>query len=173
MQRAAASAPPHSPSNSNSGPPTPSSSHSHQYPSPKRQKLDPDISPSTATPNTDLQAIQAALAAEEAKREQALERQAKEAGETKWFLSFRPEESVAAGRGLKVARAGFAGIDQEGGSIGTEEGLLRAGGGDIVGRRSFGKFNRVLEVSFLRSALKGDVSVVEKTAEMGTACRGK
>ncbi|KAI9868881.1 MAG: hypothetical protein M1830_005498, partial [Pleopsidium flavum] len=77
MQRAAASSP--------SSPQTPEQS------SPKRQKLFNDSSP--ATPSADLQAIQAALAVEEAKRSEALERQAAEAGESKWVLSFQPENA--------------------------------------------------------------------------------
>jgi hypothetical protein len=143
MQRAAASAPASSPTLT-----TP-----HE-PLPKRQKLNADSSPST--PSADLRAVQAAVAAEEAKREEALERQAAEAGETKWFLSFRPEVTDGVGsalgngdgngRGaLRVTRASYSGLDHESVAMDHDEGTFRSAA--VVGRRSFGRFNRALEVS--------------------------
>lgn len=156
MQRAAASAPTSSPTT-----PTP------DEPSPKRQKRDAESSPST--PSADLRAIQAALAAEEAKREEALERQAAEAGETKWFLSFRPEErdgGVGAlsngdknGRGaLRVMSAGYSGLDRYDVSTDQDEGDFRPAA--VVGRRSFGRFNRALEVSRTRNCGRDSVLIV-------------
>ena len=59
-------------------------------PSPKRQKLgynDTTQSPS-GTPTSDLEAISAALAAEEEKRREAVTRQAAEAGESEWVLDY-------------------------------------------------------------------------------------
>src|SRR5437867_11696875 len=85
-----------------------------QIPSPKRTKLSPSSSFPHVTPGSDLEAVKAALAAEEAKRDAAMERQAAEAGETRWVLSFRDERS---GRdrhpasGPKIVHAGYAGID--------------------------------------------------------------
>ena len=145
MQRAAASSP-------SPAPTTP------DQPSPKRQKLDSDSSP--ATPSADLQAVQAALAAEEAKRSAAIERQAAEAGETKWFLSFRPENGNVAdgtfenGHGsLRVINASYSGIDHSAATTHQDEGLFRPK--VVVGRRSFGKFNRALEVSPSMSVCNG------------------
>lgn len=143
MQRAAASAPASSPT-----PTTP------DEPSPKRQKLGADTPPSSTIPtSTDLRAIQAAVAAEQAKREEALERQAREAGETKWVLSFRAEERDGGAEGgdggwrgaLRVMSASYSGLDHESGSVEQDEGSFRPAA--VVGRRSFGRFNRALEVS--------------------------
>ncbi|KAI9880056.1 MAG: hypothetical protein M1830_005788 [Pleopsidium flavum] len=134
MQRAAASSP--------SSPQTPEQS------SPKRQKLFNDFSP--ATPSADLQAIQAALAAEEAKRSEALERQAAEAGESKWVLSFQPENASlvdgASENGLgslRIINASFSGLDRP--LVSTEQAEEVSRSSAVVGRRSFGKFNRALE----------------------------
>jgi len=146
MQRAAASSAPASSPTSTATPTTPAE------PSPKRQKLDADSS--SATPGADLRAVQAAVAAEEAKREEALERQAAEAGETKWFLSFRPEARDGSsghghrngdGSSLRVTSASYSGLDYDPLSADWDEGVIRPAA--VVGRRSFGRFNRALEVS--------------------------
>src|ERR1700722_8041877 len=81
MQRSAAK-----PTNTPSTPSTPAG------PPSKRQRLSTGSSFPTTT-SSDYEAVRAALAAEELKRAQAIERQAAEAGETRWGLSFRdPEE---------------------------------------------------------------------------------
>ncbi|MCJ1246812.1 hypothetical protein MMC30_004021 [Trapelia coarctata] len=121
MQRAAAST-----SLPTSTPTTP--------PSAKRQKL--DSAPSTPS---DLYAVQSALAAEEAKRLEALERRYGEAGETKWVLSVREAENGMNGAGLKVTGVGYVEVDN------GEEGEEEPWRGAMVGRRSFGRFNRALE----------------------------
>ena len=118
------------------------------HPSAKRRKLSNASSP--ATSSADLQAIQAALAADEAKRSEAIDRQAAEAaeaGETKWVLSVRDEgravNSHAAGN-LRVVTKGYVDIDcARGMEMHSEEPWRPL----MVGRRSFGKFNRALEVS--------------------------
>ncbi|CRG87469.1 hypothetical protein PISL3812_04487 [Talaromyces islandicus] len=56
-----------------------------QTPSPKRPRLSAPNSPAN---NADLQAVNAALAAEERKRAEAVARQAAEAGESEWVLDF-------------------------------------------------------------------------------------
>lgn len=64
----------------------------------KRQRLSPLSAqvPDPATPqSSDLEAISAALAVEEAKRREVIAKQAAEAGETQWVLEF-PESSKAA-----------------------------------------------------------------------------
>ena len=127
MQRAAASSP--------TTPDTPS------LPSAKRQKLSDTSSP--ATPTSELQIMRAATAAEEARRAEALERQAADAGETKWVLSFR-DEAVGTENGvLQVLKTGYADLDTGGNGQNQEE---EPWGPKVVGRRSFGKFNRALEV---------------------------
>ncbi|CAD6593600.1 MAG: hypothetical protein ASARMPREDX12_007345 [Alectoria sarmentosa] len=77
--------------------------------------------------------MQATLTKEEEKREKIVERLAEEAGETKWVLStVNAEEGNDVG-GLRVANAGYSDINQE------------AWRPAMVGRRSFGNFNRELE----------------------------
>ena len=125
MQRAAAS---------NPSPTTPSNP---DPPSAKRQKLQ---DPFPVTPSLDAQAIQAALAAEESKRTEALDRQAAGLGETKWVLSYHEKRHRNNGMGVHVTSVGYAGI------YGEVEEPWR---GQVVGRRSFGRFNRALEVRIL------------------------
>ena len=133
MQRAAAS--------------TPRSPQTPDSPSSKRQKLS---NPSTsATASADLKAIQAALAAEEAKRSDALERQAAEVGDTKWVLSFMEDDAGRMhGRANGVAHVITTGYSDLDGSIRPQNADGEPWRPQMVGRRSFGKFNRALEVNY-------------------------
>jgi hypothetical protein len=137
MQRAAASSPT-----------TPSSP---DEPSPKRRRTDTNSSPSRINVDAlaDRTAVQAALASEEAKRQAALEKQAAEAGDTRWILSFDDQKLLMASSPLvlRVVQAGYANIDSSPSEIRITEDDLE----DrpvMVGRRSFGRFNKVLEVKF-------------------------
>lgn len=117
---------------------TPSSPQPPTGPPNKRRRLSPTTTtPPTADParpTTDLEALQAVLAAEEEKRVQAIERQAAAAGDTRWVLSFREPDTDAAGQSsVVVVNAGFAAIDGAGGY--DEDYDEKA----TVGRRSFGK----------------------------------
>ncbi len=138
MQRAAASSPLALPA-------TP------DEPSPKRQKTG-DSSPTVNVDSlADQRAVQAALADEEAKRQAALERQAAAAGDTRWVLSFREdiEGSCAQNKAsLRVVQTGFATIDSRlpGGAAITIDEDISSDRPAIVGRRSYGKFNRIIEV---------------------------
>ncbi|KAK0122008.1 hypothetical protein ONS95_010273 [Cadophora gregata] len=138
MQRAAHSSSP------SAAPPSP------DEPSPKRRRI--DLS-STGTPSkvnvdalADRKAIQAALASEEAKRQSALEKQAAEAGDTRWVLSFEDQQHSAPSPtlALRVIQTGFANLD-------TSPSQFRITDDEsddhtsMVGRRSFGRFNKVLE----------------------------
>ncbi|KAK0663203.1 hypothetical protein DIS24_g1284 [Lasiodiplodia hormozganensis] len=119
MQRAAAShsSPKDSPSTPN-GPPA------------KRQRTSAASSP--ATPS-DLEAVNAAIAAEELKRSQAIEKAAAEAGETRWVLSFRePEKEARQRSALCVVSAGYAALDNDDDSDEEDD-------APQVGRMSFGK----------------------------------
>ena len=141
MQRAAASSPT-----------LPASSTSDE-PSPKRRKKDSDTrSPSTSSFDVnamaDQRAIQAAIASEEARKEAALERAARESGDTRWVLSFEDQRasSSSPNLALRVVQTGYANLDVPSTFRAAEE----DGEEDnpvMVGRRSFGKFNKVLEVS--------------------------
>lgn len=124
MQRAAASTSPTTPQPQSRGTETPAS---------KRQKAS-HIPITTATPKSDQELIQAALSQEEERREKAVEKMAAEAGETKWVLSTVNGGAGDGVQGLRVEKAGFADLDQNTWTPAT------------VGRRSFGKFNREIEV---------------------------
>ncbi|KFY98057.1 hypothetical protein V498_01698 [Pseudogymnoascus sp. VKM F-4517 (FW-2822)] len=139
MQRAAASSPLSSPS-------TP------DQPSAKRQKTRADDSPLAGFDVNALanqKAIESALASEEAKRQIALDKQASEAGDTRWVLNFEQNGSdKGPGRGnLKIQQASFSAIDRD--SAATPRVFYQAvetsDNAIFAGRRSFGKFNRKLE----------------------------
>lgn len=140
MQRAAASSKPSSPI---------SSPAAAEQPSPKRRKTG-DASPVTFDVNSlaDNRAIQAALADEEAKRQAALDKQAAEAGDTRWILNFATDgtgssPNTVATTALRVVSTSFATIDKVSLTPDLENSTDRPA---IGGRRSFGKFNRVIEV---------------------------
>lgn len=89
MQRAAASA-------ATKEPQSPAASDGKHTPKRPRLSTEPD---SPSTPQSDLEAIAAALAAEEEKRREAMARQAAEAGESEWVLdvpvgSYTPQPIV-------------------------------------------------------------------------------
>ncbi|CZR61547.1 uncharacterized protein PAC_11444 [Phialocephala subalpina] len=126
--------------------PTSRASPSPDEPSPKRRKT--DSNPSTPTKFNvdalaDRSAIQAAMASEEAKKQAALERQAAELGDTRWVLNFEDQKKVS-GLALRVVQTGFANLDASPVKIQyiDEDELEKPA---MVGRRSFGKFNKVVE----------------------------
>jgi hypothetical protein len=135
MQRSAAS-----PASLPSTPPDPPS---------KRQRLSngSHISTPSSTPRSDAQAVEEALAAEELRRTEALEREAADRGETKWYLSFEEPQPSIQESPLRIVSAGFSMLDA------TRPAADRSSEEDVdvdvptaKGRRSFGKFNRSLEV---------------------------
>ena len=109
-------------------------SGSSDAPPPKRQKVS-SVPSSTATSRSDIPLIQVALDDEEEKRGKAIGRLAEEAGDTDWILSTVNGDGGHGVEGIRVAKAGYSDIDQEAWRPAT------------IGRRSFGKFNRELEVS--------------------------
>jgi hypothetical protein len=140
MQRAAAASP------------TPSTPTTPDEPSPKRRKKDSD---SSSRPKVnvdqlaDQRAVQAAIAAEEAKRQAALERQGAELGDTRWVLSFEDQKGAMAAPKLaiRVVQAGYANLDvPPANNKSVEEDSQWEEKPVMVGRRSFGRFNKVLEV---------------------------
>ncbi|KAL3417359.1 zinc knuckle [Phlyctema vagabunda] len=138
MQRAAASSP------------TPNPPATPEEPSSKRRKVK-DESPSKFSVDAlaDQRAIQAAIAEEEAKRQAALERQGAELGDTRWVLNFEDGRNsrLPPAAALRVIQAGFANLDNtlpiHVKSAETED--VSEDKPVAVGRKSFGKFNRVLE----------------------------
>jgi hypothetical protein len=66
------------------------------------------------TPGTpDHEILQSALAEEEKKRQQALDKAAQHAGETKWVLSYTDPLAGKRQESLQVTQAGFAELDEE------------------------------------------------------------
>ena len=117
----------------------------------KRQRLYNGSYNSTAssTPRSDAQAIEEALASEEQKRNEALEREAEERGETKWYLSFKEPQSSVTTTPLRVVSAGYSTLDatNPGAVSPSQEDDGPGSARENPGRRSFGKFNRRIEVS--------------------------
>jgi hypothetical protein len=136
MQRGAAS-----PSSSLNTPPEPPS---------KKQRLSNGsyaFTPSS-TPRSDAQAVEEALAAEEQRRTEALEREAADRGETKWYLSFAEPHKAAQESPLRIVSAGFSTLDSTRpvADRSLEDEADDGRNPPANGRRSFGKFNRSLEV---------------------------
>lgn len=140
MQRAAASSPVSSPS-------TP------DLPSIKRRKTG-DASPGAFEVDAlvDQRAVEVALANEEALRQAALDRAGAEAGDTRWILNFKQDEGTATEHSkpsYQIIQTGFAAIDNT-----KPDYVVRSINNEdqrpvIIGRRSFGKFNRAVEVDIL------------------------
>ncbi|KAF1981731.1 hypothetical protein K402DRAFT_425150 [Aulographum hederae CBS 113979] len=91
-------------------------------------------------------AVTAHQAAEEQKRNEFLERQAAEAGETRWMLSLPENKSKESpgGRneGLTIVEAGFGDIDAADDDDSEEEVEEDNNGGLVAGRWRFGGFGR-------------------------------
>lgn len=125
MQRAAASS-------------SPAPVEDPETPSPKRQRLSTE--PATPRPTSDLDAVNAALAAEEQRRTDAIARQAAEAGETNWVLDF--EGPTVAAKTAVSAQPMIVAAD----SLDAEDQELSNGG-----RKTYGGFksrSRRIVVSF-------------------------
>ena len=84
---------------------------------------------------------------EETKREEGFAREAAARGDSKWYLSFQQPQSPAVSSPLRVVSAGYGALDQSettrDRSSEDEEERERP---QMAGRRSFGKFNKAVEV---------------------------
>lgn len=134
-------------SGASSTPSTPSG----QPPSKKQRLSNGSFNASPSTPKSDAQAMQEAMASEERRRTAALDREALDRGDTKWYLSFQNPQSPATESPLRIVSAGFSALDAVDGRKDIEsededededEGLTRP---QLPGRRSFGKFNKAVE----------------------------
>ncbi|PWY92232.1 hypothetical protein BO70DRAFT_5883 [Aspergillus heteromorphus CBS 117.55] len=121
MQRAAAT-------NAAKEPSQPASAEESKIATPKRQRLStgPGESP-IGTPQSDLDAISAALAEEEEKRREALSRQALDSGDTEWVLDY-------AASPVEYAPPPFVVADE---SLDADDDDLAGGG-----RQAYGNFKR-------------------------------
>lgn len=80
----------------------------------KRQRLSNGSFQSSpiATPGSDAEAIQQVLAAEERKRQEAIDREAAKRGETKWYLDVKSPQQAQA-PGVRIVSAGYAALDND------------------------------------------------------------
>lgn len=137
MQRAAAASAPSSATSTPDGRPA------------KRQRLFKGSSAATPTPfsPSESEAILAALAEEDRKRSEAIEKQAAAAGETKWTLNIvEPPHWKASNIGLQVEYVGWSAIDasdSEGDELDSEgeEGVSKRS--MVKGRMVFRKVGRI------------------------------
>jgi hypothetical protein len=89
---------------------------------PSKKKRMSDGSAVASTPGTpDHEILQSALAAEEKKRQEALDKAAQYTGETKWVLSYHDPMDGKREDALDVRQAGFAELDADDSSEDDEE----------------------------------------------------
>lgn len=89
-----------------------------------------------------MRAVEAVLAEEEVKRQQMLDRQAADAGDTKWRLDAPGSQDVPPF--VVVVSAGYSEIDSSShGVVAMEDDAS----GRLVGRKSFGGFEEIAKVS--------------------------
>ncbi|EMC94002.1 hypothetical protein BAUCODRAFT_217573 [Baudoinia panamericana UAMH 10762] len=128
-------------------PPSPAPTTPSEPPS-KKQRLSYGSSASTPsrTPRSDAKLVREALEAEESKRAQALEREAADRGETKWYLSFKETRPSVSQSPLRVVPAGYAALDTAGVERSSNQLDDEVFTPSVSGRRSFGNFNNAAEV---------------------------
>lgn len=160
MQRAAASP--------SSGPSTPAE------PPSKRQRMSDGsgISTPPSASRSDATAAKEAVAAEERQREEAFDREAADRGESKWYLSFKQPQKPASASPFRVVSAGYSTLDGSNTKDQDSEDEDESTG-PHVGRRSFGKFNKGLEVGTTPLHLKENVltRIFTETAKPGHVLR--
>lgn len=151
---------------------SPSNSTTSNSPAAKRAKLNSGAAQATRV--ADQAAFQAVQAQEDAKREAILGKLAEEAGDTKWVLkapsSARPSLNVVnAGYGtIDTARALPQGADEVVDEK-QEEQPVRP---QLLGRKSYGKFNKQIEVSLGRVfACIGLYAVANETTRRSNTIR--
>lgn len=118
------------------GTPTTSANNSPDQRSAKRQRLSHgSFRGSPGTPNSDAEAVKQALAAEELKRQEAVDREAAKRGESKWVLDLQTP-TKASKPAMTVVSAGYATLDADSiPSYGDDEEVDTP----ASGRRSFGR----------------------------------
>ena len=120
-------------------------------PESKRTRLSTEASPEPAAkPSSDLEAISAAIAAEEEKRREALSKQAAEAGDTEWVLDYPGVQQAA--RPIVVTA----------GSLDDEDDDESYGG-----RQTYGNFKRKKTVCFALSLWYFEKLLTEKGVAYG------
>lgn len=131
-----------------SGPSPSSSPSTPNEPSSKRQRTSNGSYNSTpsSTPRADAQRLEEALASEDRKRKEAVEREGAGRGETKWYLSFQERPVAQQETPLRIVSAGYSALDAAGRERSSEDEEQDNARPQMQGRRSFGKFNTKIEV---------------------------
>lgn len=113
----------------------------------KRQRLSNGSVKSThsSTPHHGAQQMPNALAGEEQKRTQVVNHEPADRGESRWYLSFKEPQAPSVDSPLRIVSAGYSMLDAAKDRSSEEEEESQASR-QVKGRRSFGKFNRTLEV---------------------------
>lgn len=109
-------------------------SETPETPSPKRTRVSTDAQSSPIAQPSELEMIEAAIAAEEEKRRDALSRQAAEAGETEWVLDY-------SGAGQTNQQAASKPLVVAAGSL-DDDNMAHGG------RQAYGNFKRKKNVCF-------------------------
>jgi len=129
---------------------SPSTEPTPEEPSPKRRKTEQTPPPKFSVDAlADSRAVQVAFAEEEAKKQAALDKQAIEAGDSRWVLKFEGGLVSSAQPTFRIVQTGFGSLDT---SLQPRSAVQDQTMEDnaVIGRRSYGQFNRVVPVSYLR-----------------------
>lgn len=146
----------------------PTSPSSPDQPAAKRQRQSDNSEAFAINSLVDKNAVQAAIAEEERIREAAIERAAEQAGDMRWYLSFQDQDHSGSGssqKSLQVIHTGYASIDSPVSQAGDNASSI------LTGRRSFGKFNRAIEVCN-NSSIIANPNISNNLAE-ATQSRGR
>ncbi|POS87757.1 hypothetical protein EPUL_001069 [Erysiphe pulchra] len=112
----------------------------------------------------DQNAVLDALAKEEKKSLAALDRLASESGDTRWVLNLKEQDHPVSSMSLRVVQAGYANLD----SLTSQNTAINDLNEEstILGRRSFGKFNKDLEKQ--QRSLHGESSKSDSESDEDT-----
>ncbi|TQS38789.1 hypothetical protein Golomagni_00696 [Golovinomyces magnicellulatus] len=113
--------------------------------SPKRRKKESDSTSLRQDVDsfTDQNYMLLAIAEEKKKSLAALDKLAAESGDTRWVLNYKDQECPSSATSLRVVYTGYAGLDGPSSlNVAMNEYEEKP---TMIGRRSFGEFNKVLE----------------------------
>lgn len=85
---------------------------------------------------------------DEQRREEIFAREAAARGDSKWYLSFQEPQQAARPSPLRVVSAGYGALDTSGAADidSSDDEVEESVRPKVSGRRSFGKFNKAVEV---------------------------
>ncbi len=123
------------------------------------------LSTPASTPNSEAQRLEDALASEERKRVEAIEREGAGRGETKWYLSFQKPPVAQSESPLRIVSAGYSALDVVGKARSSEDDDEEAVRPQIQGRRSFGNYKSKAVVRSPQALTRSRLLVSTETAE--------